>query len=253
MVTREIIEIEDFERLTALIASLAEDYREDLDCLSGAKAHDYSLPFLYGNLLLAKGYFERSVEGLRHATIGMSVYEKLNGQWLQFGVQKEQHRHQLLNFLQACGQDEALRLKIKAAADEVDANITVENNRGLLELHRREEVDGLNVHSALTAIDHLRLLLDERKNLGVQYLLGLKRDQKELEEVFAKLERLLWENLPVLRRFRATLKEHREAFLILDDKKYPWWYPEKRAKKTPSASRTASTKPSSFDSNAVSS
>ncbi|MEK7729831.1 MAG: hypothetical protein AAB354_15595 [candidate division KSB1 bacterium] len=252
MTTREIIAFEDFEQLTALIASLAEDYKEDLDCLSGAKAHDHSLPFLYGSLLLSKAYFERSVAGLRHTTLGFSLYEKLNGQWLQFDVQKEQLRHQLLNFLQACRQDEALRHQIKTAADEADANITVEKNSGLLLLHRREEVDSLNIHAALTAIDHLRLLVDERKNLGLQYLLDLKRDQGELETVFAELERLFWENLPILRRFRATLREHREAFLILDDKKYPWWYPEKRGKRTASRAKAASPKPSPFDSDAIS-
>jgi hypothetical protein len=158
----------------------------------------------------------------------LPIYEKLNGQWLQFYVQKEQFRHQLNSFLQNCGQDETLRQKIKTAADETDANITVEKHRSLLELHRREEVDSMNIHSALTVIDHLRLLLDERKKLGLQYIFDLKRDQKELELVFAEIEKLFWENLPILRRFRTTLKEHREAFLIFDDKKYPWWYPEKR-------------------------
>jgi hypothetical protein len=235
MITREIIEAKDFEQLTAFIASLADDYKEDLDCLCGIKAHNYSLPFLYGNLLLSKGYFERSVDGLRHTSLLLPIYEKLNGQWLQFYVQKAQFRHQLNNFLQNCSQDETFRQKIKTAADETDANITVENHRGLLELRRREEVDSMNIHSALMVIDHLRLLLDERKNLGLQYILDLKRDQKDLESVFAEIENLFWENLPILRRFRTTLKEHREAFLILDDKKYPWWYPEKRKIKTGSS------------------
>jgi hypothetical protein len=137
----------------------------------------------------------------------------------------------LNNFLKKCQQDSALHQKIKTAADEVDANITVEKNCGLLQLHRRQEVDSLNIDSALTVIDHMRLLLDERKNLGLQYIFNLKRDQKDLEQVFAEIERLFWENLPILRRFRSTLKEHREAFLILDDKKYPWWYPEKQKQK----------------------
>jgi len=237
MTTREIIEFEDFEQLTALVASLADDYREDLDCLSGVKAHNFSLPGLFGNLLLSKAYFERSVAGLRHTSLGLSIYEKLNGQWPYFYVQKEQLRHQLSNFLKTCQQDEALRQKIKAAAVEVDANITTEKHSRLLQLHRREEVDGMNIHSAVTVIDHLRLLLDERKNLGLQYIFDLRREQKELEAVFAEIEKLFWENLPILRRFRSTLKEHREAFLILDDKKYPWWYPEKRkAKARPSLS-----------------
>ncbi len=252
MITREITSAEEFDGLNKLVEAMANDYQEMLSCLTGERENPYSLPYTYSRLLLFKADFERTVRGLQGITLLLPLYEKLNGQWLQFGVQKEQFRRQLLNFLQACRQDEALRQKIKNAAEEVDANITVEKKRGLLQLHRREEVDGLNVHSALTAIDHLRLLLDERKNLGAQYLFGLKRDQKDLESVFAELERLFWENLPILRRFRATLKEHREAFLILDDKKYPWWYPEKRAKRISSTPRATATNLSRPDSGAVS-
>ncbi|MFQ5631389.1 MAG: hypothetical protein ACE5I1_21665, partial [bacterium] len=137
-----------------------------------------------------------------------------------------------LHFLQTCRQDEALRQKIKAAADEAEANITVEKHRGLMQLQRRKEISSSDVLSTLMAIDHLRLFLNERKNLGLQAIFSLQRDQKELELVFDEIEQLFWENLPILRRFRATLKEHRDSFLILNAKKYPWWYPEKRKLKT---------------------
>jgi hypothetical protein len=232
MNTREITSLEEFERLNKLIQSMAEDYKEMLFCLTGEKENPYSsLSYVYSRLLLFKADFERTVRGLWHTSLLLPLYEKLNGQWLLFRVQKEQLSHQLNDFLQKCQQDEKLRQALKAAADEVDANIIVEKHSGLLQLHRREEVDSLNIHSALTVIDHLRLTLDERKNLGLQYIFNLQRDQRDLELVFAEIERLFWENLPILRRFRAPLKEHREAFLILDDKKYPWWYPEKRKAK----------------------
>ncbi len=232
MITREITTADEFESLNKLIQSLAEDYQEMLVCFTEVKENPYSLPFTYSRLLLDKADFERALRGLQHTSLLLPLYEKLNGQWPQFYVQKEQFRYQLNDFFQKCRQDEALRQKIKATGDEVDANITVEKHSGLLQLHHREEVDSLNIHSALTVIDHLRLMLDERKNLGLQYIFNLQRDQKDLEFVFTELERLFWENLPILRRFRSTLKEHREAFLILDDKKYPWWYPEKRKAKT---------------------
>jgi len=231
MMTRAIASPEEFESLNKLIQSLADDYKEMLFCFTEMKEQPYSLPFIYSRLLLDKADFERALRGLQQTALLLPLYEKLNGQWPQFYVLKEQFRFQLNNFLQACRQDEALREKIKAAADETDANITVERHRGLLALHRREEVDGMNIHSAMMIIDHMRLLLDERKNLGLQYIFNLRRDQKELEAVFAEIEKLFWENLPILRRFRSTLKEHREAFLILDDKKYSWWYPEKRKAK----------------------
>lgn len=231
MITREITNAEEFESLNKLIQSLADDYQEMLVCFTGVKENPYSLPFTYSRLLLDKADFERALRGLQHTSLLLPLYEKLNGQWPQFYVLKEQFRYQLNAFLQKCRQDEALSQKIKAAGDEAEANIAVERLNGLLQLHRREEVDSLNIHSALTVIDHLRLTLDERKNLGLQYIFNLQRDQKDLEQVFAEIERLFWENLPILRRFRSTLKEHREAFLILDDKKYPWWYPEKRKAK----------------------
>lgn len=232
MITREITSAEEFESLNKLIQSMADDYKEMLSCLTGERQNSYSLPFTYSRLLLDKANFERTVRGLQQTALLLPLYEKLNGQWPYFYVQKEQFRYQLSNFLKTCQQDETLRQKLKAAGDEVDANITVERSRALLQLHRRKEVDGLNIHSALMVIDNLRLTLDERKNLGLQYIFNLQRDQKELEQVFAEIERLFWENLPILRRFHSTLKEHREAFLILDHKKYPWWYPEKRKMKT---------------------
>jgi hypothetical protein len=237
MITREITSAEEFESLNKLIQSMADDYKEMLSCLTGERENPYSLAYTYSRLLLFKADFERTVRGLQHTALLFPLYEKLNGQWPYFYVQKEQLRYQLNDFLKACQQDEALRQKLKKAGDEVDANITVEKYRGLLQLHRREEVDSLNVHSALMIIDNLRLTLDERKNWGLQYLFNLQRDQKDLEFIFTEIERLFWENLPILRRFRSTLKEHREAFLILDDKKYPWWYPEKRKVKTKPAIR----------------
>jgi hypothetical protein len=232
MIIRQIIRAEEFDHLTGLVASLSEDYKEALDCFIGVRAHGYSEGFLFGELFIAKAEFERALEGLQRTSLLFPLVEKMNGKWLQFYVQKDQHAHTLNRFLQLCRQDEALRLKIKTAADEAENNITVETHFGLMQLHRREEVDSMNIISILTAIDDLRLFLDERKNLGLQYIFNLQQDQKDLEIVFAEIERLFWENLPVLRRFRSTLKEHREAFLILDDKKYPWWYPEKRKTKT---------------------
>jgi hypothetical protein len=235
MMTREITSAEEFESLNKLIQSMADDYKDMLSCLTGERQNPYSLPFTYSRLLLDKAAFERTVRGLQHTALLLPLYEKLNGQWPYFYVQKEQFRYQLNNFLKTCQIDETLRQKLKEAGDEADANITVEKNCGLLQLNRREEVDSLNIHSALMVIDNLRLALDERKNLGLQFIFNLQRDQKDLELVFTEIERLFWENLPILRRFRSTLKEHREAFLILDDKKYPWWYPEKRkAKAKPS-------------------
>jgi hypothetical protein len=235
MIIRQIIRTEEFDHLTGLIASLAEDYKEALDCFIGARAHGYSEGFLYGELFIAKAEFERAVEGLQRTSLLFPLVEKMNGKWLQFYVQKEQYAHTLNRFLQLCRQDETLRLRIKTAADEAENSITVEKSSGPMQLYRKQEVDSMNVISTLTAIDDLRLFLDERKNLGLQYIFNLQRDQKELELVFAEIEKLFWENLPILRRFRSTLKEHREAFLILDDKKYPWWYPEKRKIKTESS------------------
>jgi hypothetical protein len=231
MIARHIISAEEFDALSGLIASLADDYKDDLDCFIGAKEHGYSGAFLYGNLLVSKGDFERALEGLQQTSVLFPLIGKTNGKWLQFYVQKEQYAHQLNRFLQACTQDEKLRQKIKASADEVDDNITVARHRDLMQVDPQAEVDGINIVTTMAVIDELRLFLDERKNLGLQYIFNLRRDQKELEAVFAEIEKLFWENLPILRRFRSTLKEHREAFLILDDKKYPWWYPEKRKPK----------------------
>jgi len=231
MIARHIVSAEEFDALSGLIASLADDYKEDLDCFVGAKEHGYSAAFLYGNLLISKGGFERALDGLQQTSVLFPLIGKTNGKLLQFYVQKEQCAHQLNRFLEACTQDEKLRQKIKASAGEVDDNITVARHHGLMQIDPQAEVDGINLVTTMAAIDDLRLLLDERKNLGLQYIFNLQRDQKELEQVFAEIEILFWENLPILRRFRLTLKEHREAFLILDDKKYPWWYPEKRKAK----------------------
>ncbi|GEM_PF-5376418 len=228
MIIRHIISAEEFDDLTGLISSLADDYKEDLDCFIGAKEHGYSAAFLYGNLLILKGGFERALEGLQQTSVLFPLIGKTNGKALQFYVQKEQYSHQLDRFLWACTRDETLRQKIKASADEVDANITAAKHRGFMRIDPDADVDGPNLIRVMATIDDLRLLLDERKNLGLQYIFNLRREQKELEAVFAEIEKLFWENLPILRRFRSMLKEHREAFLILDDKKYPWWYPEKR-------------------------
>jgi hypothetical protein len=238
MIARHIVSAEEFDGLTGLISSLADDYKEDLDCFVGAKEHGYSAAFLYGNLLISKGSFERALEGLQQTSVLFPLIGKTNGKWLQFYVQKEQYAHQLDRFLRACTQDETLQQKIKASADEVDANITAAKHRDFMRIDPGADVDGPNLIRVMATIDDLRLLLDERKNLGLQYIFNLRRDQKELEAVFAEIEKLFWENLPILRRFRSTLKEHREAFLILDDKRYPWWYPEKRkakAKTSPEA------------------
>ncbi len=231
MIARHIVSAEEFDGLTGLISSLADDYKEDLDCFTGAKEHGYSAAFLYGNLLISKGGFERALEGLQETSVRFPLIGRTNGKGLQFYVQKEQYARQLDRFLRTCTQDENLRQKIKASADEVDDNITIPRHRGFMQIDPEAEVDGPNLVRTMATIDDLRLLLAERKNLGLQYIFNLRRDQKELEQVFAEIERLFWENLPILRRFRSTLKEHREAFLILDDKKYPWWYPEKRKTK----------------------
>lgn len=233
MITREITKVEEFECLNDLIRSQAEDYREMLFGLMEVNESPYSIPYAYSRLLLFKADFERTLLGLRRTSLLLPIYEKLNGQWLQFYAQKEQLRHQLNEFLRTCQQDEALQQKIKAAGDEVDANITVEKYRTLIQLHHRQDVDSLNVHSTLATIDNLYLLLDERKSLGLQYIFELQRDQKDLELVFGEIEQYFWENLSILRRFRSAIKEHREGFLILDEKKYPWWYPEKRKMKVP--------------------
>jgi hypothetical protein len=232
MVTRQIKSEEQFNRVTQFVASLADDYKEVLDSLIGPDQRGYSLPFLYGEVLIAKAIFERAVAGMQSTLLLFSLIQKLDGRWHEFSVKKEQFTQQLQHFLNACQQDEALRERIKAAVNEAEQTINLESHRKQYQLLRRKNVNSSDVVMAVCALDDLRLFLDERRQLHLQNFLGLKRNEEELEEIFREIEKLYKKNLSVFREFQSTLREHRQGFLILDDKKYPWWYPEKRKPQT---------------------
>jgi len=204
------------------------DYEEFVYCFTGARENPYSLGYTYGRLLLSKGMLERAIRGLQQTSLLLPIFDKLDSKWHRLNSETDRLNGELINFLRACQENRELRQNLRATADQVEANITAEQKKLLLRLTQKEDVDSSNILSAVSVVDHLRLWLDERETLALQRILGLQRDQAELEAVFAELESAFWETLPTLLEFRSTFKEHRESFLILQDKKYPWWYPESR-------------------------
>jgi hypothetical protein len=144
----------------------------------------------------------------------------------------------LRSFIRSCSQEESLQQKLKMAIDSVETNIQPEKFCGRITLKDDDDLSNLDVLNAITALDDLRLHLDERKQLGLEVAFRLQYNQAELEEQFSQIEKLFWKNLPMLLEFRNEIKEYRRRFLIFDDQKYPWWYPEKRKVKTkPAAPR----------------
>ncbi len=234
MATRQIKNEEQFNRVTQFVASLADDYREALDSLTGPDQRGFSLPFLYGEVLVSKATFERAVAGMQCTLLLYPLTQKLDGRWHEFAVKREQFTQQLLLFLRACQQEQALGEKIRAAANEAEQTIVFDSYRKKYQALKRKNANSADVIMAVSALDDLRLFLDERHALRLQDILGLKRSEEELREVFREVEKLHEKSLSILREFRSNLREHRQGFLILDDKKYPWWYPEKqKTKKQP--------------------
>jgi len=229
---RPIKNEEQFDRVTQFVAALANDYREVLDSLTGPDRQGYSLPFLYGEVLISKAIFERAVAGMQSTFLFCPLIQKLDGRWHEFAVKREQLTQQLREFLSACRQDRELRRKTKVAAEEAEQSIDFANYRQSYQALKRKNVNSADVTMAVCALDDLRLFLDERRNLRLQELLGLKRNGEELEKNFREILKLHQKHLGILSEFHRTLREHRQGFLILDDKKYPWWYPEKRKAKT---------------------
>jgi hypothetical protein len=109
----------------------------------------------------------------------------------------------------------------------------VENsNRATLQITGEKQFATLTGHlDSITALDDLRLHLDERKKLGLEIAFRLKHNQQGLEEQFNLIEKLFWQNSDVLREFHTEINAYRRRFLIFQDGKYPWWYPEKRRSK----------------------
>ncbi|MCI0699143.1 hypothetical protein L0337_44965 [candidate division KSB1 bacterium] len=228
MKTLQITSEKEFGNLTELLDSLSEDYREFLTYWVEMKESPYSLEYVYARLFIFKGYFDRALAGLDNTSFRYPVAQKLNGRLQDFALQKALLDQRLRNFIQSSSQDEGLRHRLKIAADSKEANIQVETFSGRVILKDDDDLNSLNVLDAITALDDLRLYLDERKSLGLEIAFRLQYDQASLEERFGRIEKFFWQNLPILLEFRNEIKEYCNRFLILDDKKYPWWYPEKR-------------------------
>lgn len=221
----------EFEGLTKLIGSLSEDYQEFLTYFLEMQEEPYSLDYVYPRLFILKGYFDRALAGLDQTSFRYPVAQKLNGQLQDFFLKKTLLDNRLRSFIRSCSQDESLQQKLKIAVESVEANIQPEKFCGRITLKDDDELSNLDVLNAITAIDDLRLHLDERKQLGLEIALRLRRNQTNLEEQFSQIEKIFWKNLPLLLDFRQEIKEYRNRFLIFQDKKYPWWYPEKRKTK----------------------
>jgi len=232
MNTLQITDTKDFDSLTDRLNSLSEDYREFLGYLVEMQETPYSLEYVQARLFIFKGYFDRALLGLQNTSFRFAVAQRLNGQLENFFLQKALLDDRLRNFIQTCSRDESLQQKLLAATNSKEANINAETFRARMSLKDDEDLNSLNVLDAITAVDDLRLYLDERKQLGLEVAFHLPHTQISLEEQFSQIEKLLWNNLPLLLEFRHAIKEYRDRFLILQDKKYPWWYPEKRKTKT---------------------
>jgi hypothetical protein len=228
MKTLQITSEKEFGNLTVLLDSLSEDYREFLTHWVEMKESPYSLEYVYARLFIFKGYFDRALAGLENTSFRYPVAQKLNGRLQDFALQKALLDQRLRNFIQSSSQDEVLRHKLKMAADSKEKNIQVDTFRGRITLKDNDDLNSLHVLDAITTLDDLRLYLNERKSLGLEIAFRLQYDQTSLEERFSRIEKLFWQNLPILLEFRNEIKEYCSRFLILDDKKYPWWYPEKR-------------------------
>jgi hypothetical protein len=196
------------------------------------KESPYSLEYVYARLFIFKGYFDRVLAGLNNTSFRYPVAQKLNGRLQDFALQKALLDQRLRNFIQSSSQDEGLRHRLKMAADSKEKNIQVETFSGRMILKDDDDLNSLNVLDTIMALDDLRLYLDERKSLGLEIAFCLQYDQASLEEQFGQIEKIFWKNLPLLLEFRNEIKEYRNRFLIFQDKRYPWWYPEKRKVKT---------------------
>jgi len=232
MNTLLIINQKEFDNLTVELDSMAEDYQQFLADFVDVKETPPALEYVYGRLFILKGYFDRALAGLERTAFGFAVVQKLNGQLQTFLLKKTLLDHRLRDFIQTCSRNDALQQKLKMAIDPVEANMLSESFYGRLTLKDDDELSNLEVIDAVTTLDDLRLHLDERKQLGLEFAFRLQHDQASLEEQFSQLEKLFWNNLPLLLEFRHAIKEYRDRFLIFQDKKYPWWYPEKRKLKT---------------------
>jgi hypothetical protein len=222
----------DFDNLTKLIDSLSEDYQEFLAYFLEMQEEPFSLDYVYARLFILKGYFDRALAGLDQTSFRYPVAQKLNGQLQNFFLKKTLLDNRLRSFIRSCSQDESLQQKLKMAIDSVEANIQPEKFCGRITLKDDDDLSNLDVLNAITALDDLRLHLDGRKQLGLEIALRLRHSQTNLEEQFNQIEEIFWNNLPLLLEFRQEIKEYRKRFLIFQDKKYPWWYPEKRKIKT---------------------
>jgi len=222
----------EFDNLTRRIEALSEDYREFLTHFLEMKEEPYSLDYVYARLFMLKGYFDRALAGLDQTSFRYPVAQKLNGQLQDFFLQKTLLDERLRSFIRNCSQDDSLRQKLKLAADSTEANIQTETFLARITLKDDDDLNSLDVLNAITALDDLRLHLDERKQLGLEFAFRLRHNQASLEERFGQIEKKFWNNLPLLLEFRHAIKEYRDRFLIFRDKKYPWWYPEKRKAKT---------------------
>jgi len=231
MSTLQIIDANDFDNLTNRLNSLSEDYHEFLGYLVELQETPYSLEYVHARLYIFKGYFDRALAGLQNTSFRFAVAQRLNGQLENFFLQKALLDDRLRNFIQTCSRDESLQQKLLAATDSKEANINVETFRARMSLKDDEDLNSLDILNAVTTLDDLRLYLDERKQLGLEAAFHLPHTQISLEEQFSQIEKLFWNNLPLLLEFRHAIKEYRDRFLIFQDKKYPWWYPEKRKAK----------------------
>jgi len=221
----------EFDNLTGRIESLAEDYREFLTHFLEMKEEPYALDYVYARLFMLKGYFDRALTGLDQTSFRYPVAQKLNGQLQNFFLQKMLLDERLRSFIRNCSHDDSLQQKLKLAADSTEVNIKTETFLARITLKDDDDLNSLDVIDAIATLDDLRLHLDERKQLGLEFAFRLQHDQTSLEEKFSRLEKKFWNNLPLLLEFRHAIKEYRDRFLIFQDKKYPWWYPEKRKTK----------------------
>lgn len=222
----------EFDDLTARIDSLAEDYREFLTHFLEMKEEPYSLDYVYARLFMLKGYFERALAGLDQTSFRYPVAQKLDGRLQNFFLQKALLDQRLHGFIRNSSLDDSLRQKLKFAADSTEVNIKTETFLARITLKDDDDLNSMDVIDAIATLDDLRLHLDERKQLGLEFAFRLQHSQASLEENFSGLEKLFWNNLPLLLEFRQSIKEYRDRFLIFQDKKYPWWYPEKRKAKS---------------------
>ena len=224
--TLQIKNERELDNLTKLLDAMLSDYREFLTGFTETRNSGIAFEYAYGRVFALKGYFERAVTGLDRISFRYSVAQKLNGQLEGFFLQATLLSQRLRRFIEECAESNLLRMEFSSAANRMEEQVSVERYRGRMLLS--EEPTSLDVLGCITALDDLRLYLNERKKWGLEVGFGLERKEESLESEFGLIENFFWEQLSQIGVFAKEIREYRRRFLILQEEEYPWWYPERQ-------------------------